>query len=187
MSLIVTVYVNDGIVMASDSRTTLKNITTNGTQTIQTCYPLSDTTFKTFLCNNKCGISVCGDASYDNRPIAGLIENFIQTKLSQNTLITEMPQMLLDFFDKKDSDRVSIFHICGYETTELQIIQHAYLVVTGPNKSIKELTSQNVHGAFWNGKIDTLTKLLKNQIINPQFICVDNLSLSVNGTPVVIP
>ena len=78
MSLIVTVYVNDGIIMASDSRSTLTNTIRNGNQIIQNNFPLSDATFKTFLCSNNCGISTCGAASYNNKPIAGFIEKFIQ-------------------------------------------------------------------------------------------------------------
>lgn len=187
MSLIVTVYVNDGIVMASDSRTTLTNSVVINNMLVQNYFPLSDTTFKTFLCKNNCGISTCGDASYNNRPIAGLIDNFIETEISCNTPVTEMPQKLLDYLDKHDSSRISIFHICGYERQDNNIIQHAYRVVSGNNKSTMEIIENNNHGAFWNGETATLTKILKNQIVNPTTIDVNNLSFKIGEQSILLP
>ena len=182
MSLIVTVYVNDGIIMASDSRSTLTNTIRNGNQIIQNNFPLSDAAFKTFLCSNNCGISTCGSASYNNKPIAGYIENFINTFIKRETLVTEVPKLLLDYFDSIDKTNVSIFHVCGYERNDAVLTQHAYRVVTGANKRIDEFTQNGNCGAFWNGEDVYLTKLLKGQIINPQFIPVDNLSIRMQDS-----
>ena len=55
MSLIVTIYVNDGIIMASDSRSTLTNTIKEGNSTIINQFPLSDSTFKTFLLRQDTG------------------------------------------------------------------------------------------------------------------------------------
>ena len=78
MSLIVSVYVNEGIVMASDSRLTL-TIPNQiiGPIVAENAIPFSDSTYKTFSCPNGSGISACGNASYNNKPIAGYIEQFI--------------------------------------------------------------------------------------------------------------
>lgn len=187
MSLIVTACVNDGIVMASDSRSTLTSTTTNGMQTIQNNFPLSDSSFKTFLCPNNCGISTCGAASYNNKPIAGYIENFIEEQIKKETSINEIPQLLLTYFDQIDQNAVTIFHVCGYEKNNGKLIRHAYRVVTGPNKGVTEMIASDGQGAFWNGEVSCLTKLLSRQIVNPQFIEVDNLVLQLNGaTPVNI-
>lgn len=186
MSLIVTVYVNDGIVMASDSRTTLTNTRRTGSKTIQNNFPLSDSTFKTFLCSNDCGISACGAASYNNKPIAGYIENFIEEQIHNNTDINEMPKLLLDYFDRLDKDTVAIFHVCGYEKKDGKLMQHAYRVVTGANKSVKDMINPGTHGAFWNGETTVMAKLLKGQIINPNYISVDNLNLQLGEAPPAI-
>lgn len=187
MSLIVTVYVNDGIVMASDSRTTLTNSVVVNNTLVKNNFPLSDTTFKTFLCKNGCGISTCGDASYNNRPIAGLLERFIETELSSTTPVTEMPQKLLDYLDKYDSSRVSIFHVCGYEKQDNRMVQHAFRVISGNNKSSIDIIQNDSHGAIWDGETVTLTKVLKNQIINPRTIDVNNLSLKTGEQSIIIP
>lgn len=186
MSLIVTVYVNDGIVMASDSRTTLTNTRKAGLKTIQNNFPLSDSTFKTFLCANNCGISACGAASYNNKPIAGYIENFMEEQVQNNTEINEMPQLLLDYFDRLDKDAVAIFHVCGYEKRDGKLIQHAYRVITGTNKSVKDMINPGDHGAFWNGETTVMAKLLKGQIINPSYISADNLNLQLDNDPPTI-
>lgn len=181
MSLIVTACVNDGIVMASDSRSTLTTTTINGMQTIQNNFPLSDSSFKTFLCTNNCGISTCGAASYNNKPIAGYIENFIEEQIKKETSINEIPQLLLTYFEQIDPNAVTIFHVCGYEKIDEKLIRHAYRVVTGPSKGVTEMIASDGHGAFWNGEVSYLTKLLSSQIVNPSFIEVNNLVLQQNG------
>ena len=77
MPLIITICLNDTIVMASDSRTTLTTsaIGQNGSMIINS-FPFSDSTNKTFVAPNGCGVSTCGDSSYQNKPIAGFIDKF---------------------------------------------------------------------------------------------------------------
>ena len=63
MSLIVTVWTTEGIVMGSDSRISFSSqIAPNIPVNIQTGHYF-DTQEKTFICPNNCGISTCGAAS----------------------------------------------------------------------------------------------------------------------------
>ena len=66
MSLIISLVVNDGIVLASDSRTT-QSFTKNG-KTHN--YPLTDNANKTFLARNRYGISMCGEAAAMGHPLS---------------------------------------------------------------------------------------------------------------------
>lgn len=186
MSLIVTVYVNDGIIMASDSRTTLTNTLKEGGSTIVNNFPLSDSTFKTFLCCNNCGISTCGAASYNNKPIAGFIEKFFKDFIKKETPVMDMPQMLLDYFDKINNKSVSVFHVCGYENKDGGVQQHIYRVVTGEKKMINEIPNAT-QGAYWDGEIATLEKLLQAQIIEPKTFNVKDLTLKVEEKDVLFP
>lgn len=69
MSLIVTVWTTEGIVMGSDSRISFSSqIAPNIPVNIQTGHYF-DTQEKTFLCPNNCGISTCGAASLQNKNI----------------------------------------------------------------------------------------------------------------------
>lgn len=73
MSFIITVYTNEGIIMASDSRTTYTTTKTlsDGTVEKNVGVQLTDTTYKTFKCNSRIGLSTCGTASINDMPIAG--------------------------------------------------------------------------------------------------------------------
>lgn len=91
--------------MASDSRLTL-NVSTPVVP--NNAIPFSDTTQKIFICPNNCGISTCGNASYNNKPIAGFINQFI-SGISEKTLVSEIPQMLIKFFNNLNSNGTTIF------------------------------------------------------------------------------
>ena len=58
MSFIITVYTNEGIIMASDSRTTYSNQTVlpNGEIRHNFGVQITDTTYKTFICNLRIGL-----------------------------------------------------------------------------------------------------------------------------------
>lgn len=183
MSLIVTVYVNEGIVMASDSRTTLTvdTPTLNGIE--RRSFPLSDTTHKTFLCPNNCGISTCGDAGYNGQAIAYHMENFINNKVNKDTKVSDIPEMLKNYFNNIDAFRESIFHVCGYEEIENKIHQKFYRVVSGKNSSITDVNPNQVQGAIWDGEITVISKLMKSQILVQDFLDIPNFTLTLdNGT-----
>lgn len=178
MSLIVSVYVNEGIVMASDSRLTLTiSNPIIGPFVAQNSIPFSDSTYKTFLCPNGCGISTCGNASYNNKPIAGYIEQFIQ-KLSKKTLISDIPQLLIDNFNALNNKVTTIFQVCGYEDSGENKVQKVYRVYAGPNSRIEEQATNASQGALWDGETIVLSKLIKQQIIAPQIIEATNINLN---------
>lgn len=86
MSLIVTVWTTEGIVMGSDSRISFSSqIAPTIPVNIQTGHYF-DTQEKTFLCPNNCGISTCGAASLQNKNIAGYIYDFVSNALPMRSL-----------------------------------------------------------------------------------------------------
>jgi hypothetical protein len=121
MTLIVTMYVREGIVMASDSRLTL-NVTQQpqlnlvspaappaedsgsspaqsllptqvSVQVVQFAATQSDATYKTFLAPGNVGISTAGAADIQGVPIAGFIESFITEQLAQQQPSLEVDQV----------------------------------------------------------------------------------------------
>lgn len=68
MSFLIAVYVNEGIVLASDRRVTY-NATTNqnGSVIPQIVLHITNSTDKTFLCPNGVGISICGESSINRK------------------------------------------------------------------------------------------------------------------------
>jgi hypothetical protein len=171
MSLIITMFVREGMVMASDSRLTLNSQQGQvGASVIQQlAVSQSDTNNKTFLAPNDIGISTCGAADVNGVPIGGFIESFIREKLQNITPaieVDQVPTLLLNYFRALSSIPATIFHVAGYKKEGEQVIQHVYTI----NVSAAAITRVNLlgvlgeNGAAWNGEIDILTRL-----INPVF------------------
>ena len=156
MSLIICVYVEEGIVLASDSRTsynkTVGNINLMGVHS-------TNTTNKTFLCPNKTGISTCGDASIKGKPISGFIEAFIREKIKEETNIDDMPVLIKEYFNNLEAGLKTSFIIAGYKKENEKYIQKIYRIRTDAD-DIESIDTTVGQGALWDGEILTLTKLL---------------------------
>lgn len=156
MSLIICVYVEEGIVLASDSRTSYNKLNENinfiGVHS-------TNTTNKTFLCPNNSGISTCGDASIQGKPISGYIESFIREKITSDTNIENMPKLIKDYFKKLESNLNTVFIIAGYKKENEKYTQKIYRIRTNIEK-IETIDTTAGQGALWDGEILTLTKLL---------------------------
>lgn len=165
MSLIITIHTNEGIIMASDSRTTFNKqdfsplpdgkgaIITNN-QGVH----YSDTTNKTFLTKNNIGISTCGAAAINGKPVAGYIEEFVNAKVSCDTQVSDVAKLVLEEFRSFSPIPDIIFHVAGYETKDNILLQRFYRVFVAINKIIEvDVTSQ---GAAWNGETEILSRII---------------------------
>ncbi len=164
MSLVVTVFVNEGIVMASDSRCTY-NIMEKNTQQNTVVHKLgvhtNNSTIKTFLCPNNNGLSVCGEASIKGKPITGFIESFIRERISPDTDIDEVPQKIINYFGRLDPKPNAMFTVAGYHKSGEgnNLVQRVYKVRLQDGK-IDKLNTET-QGATWEGESLTLTRLLQ--------------------------
>ena len=135
MSFIVTVYVNEGIVMASDSRISLtsKKLVNDGSDgkpvvITESLDYFSDTAYKTFLMDEKIGISFCGNATINNEPIAGYIESFIREHKGCN--VSDVPQKIREYFHTLEPNKSTTFFVAGYETNNTGTKQKVFRVDT---------------------------------------------------------
>ncbi len=186
MTLLVTVFVTEGIVMASDSRlsfnqTQLVN-NADGTPSKQinnVGIHYSDTSYKTFVTKKGVGISSCGDAAINGSPIAGYIDTFVRE--NADTSVQDIPQKLLDYFRALNPNLSSEFHVAGYQENEGKLEQKIYRVFTSPHfepdKRVEIVNTQD-SGAMWNGQVDVLSKL-----INPSYFKRSD----VNGNDIYVP
>ena len=158
MSLIITLYLGEGIVMASDSRTTYNSTVThpNGAIVCDHGVHFSDSSYKTFLSSNGVGISTCGQASINNKPIAGFIETFINEH--QNDDIEAVKDAIIPYFKNLGPMIDTHFIIDGYHFNGKQHEQKIYQIITGTN-TIKPLDT-SAQGAIWDGEIDILSRIL---------------------------
>lgn len=160
MSFIITVHTNEGIVMASDSRityTTTRKLP-DGTQEKSIGVQITDTTYKTFQCNSRIGMSTCGAASLNGTPIAGYIEEFIAKNISENDDVDKISQELVTYFSQFLPVPCADFIIAGYDLSDnKQHINRVHLA----NKKISPVTI-NGSGAVWDGEFDILQRLIKD-------------------------
>ena len=145
MSLIATLYGNDAIVMASDSRLTTnltpkETLGEDGVKTIEKTKGIfmSDTAHKTFLCPNGCGISYCGDSSFGNFTIEAILKNFIALHISKSVAVKDIPQLLQDFIQTNYTGLSTRFHVAGYSADDK--MQNLFSVDTNPKNPQPKMT-----------------------------------------------
>lgn len=159
MSFIITVYTNEGIIMASDSRTTYSNhsVLPNGEIQHNFGIQISDTTFKTFICNSRIGLSTCGDATVNNVPIAGLIEKFISQEITDEDSVEDTCNKLVTYFSKYNPPLSTIFIVAGYNAdNQDQHISRVFIAT----KEIRPVADTGMPGAIWNGEASILQRLI---------------------------
>ena len=161
MSFIITVYTNEGIVMASDSRTTYSSTAKLPDGSVQNNIGIqvTDTTYKTFICNSRIGVSTCGDASIGGTPLAGYIEHCIADSVTENSSVEDVAKAFLSYFTKFTPVPNIIFIIAGYN--KIDASQHIYRVITAMN-GIESVPNTSSPGATWNGEAEILMRLVND-------------------------
>ena len=157
MSLIVTVCVPEGLVIAGDSRLTYD--WTIGENKYST--PMSDSIPKIFSIKNKFGLGTCAAADINGIPISGFINQFIEKQIKEETTVDQIPELLLDFFCKK-SERNINFYVIGYKVEDGISVPHIYWIST-ENKIISRerfVNEQVIYGANWAGEYDVLDRIM---------------------------
>lgn len=161
MSFLIAVYVNEGIVLASDRRTTYSNTTILEDKLIQRIgIHTTNSTDKTFICPNNAGISTCGDASLLGKPITGFIQEMIRERVGADCKVEAMPQIIVDYFSGLAQTPDTHFFVAGYDTTDSGKRQLLYKVNV-KSKEIEQIDT-STQGASWDGETFTLTRLIQN-------------------------
>lgn len=168
MSLIVTLYVPEGIVIAGDSRLTINWITPSDTGNTFHSITGSDSNTKIFSIKEKFGLGTFGNADINGIPISGFITQFTEQKVTEETTIDEMPQLLLDFFGAQFGNPATNFYVIGYNIEEGISVPHAYYVDIANGKFNRVNFSDGLinNGANWGGEIEVVSRLINSIKIN---------------------
>ena len=164
LTLIITLYTPEGIVMASDSRSTFQNqeeMTSETGQTIQRVnfgVHITDTVYKTFVTDNHVGISTCGDSSINGTHITGYIEAFIREHQTED--IIHLSDELLKYFKSLCPNNNTTFHVSGY-TEEGECVLYTIDIA----RDLIERIDTSSSGATWSGQSDILSRLLNSVAI----------------------
>jgi len=159
VTFIIAVHVGEGIVLASDSRTTYNQSRTLPNNEI-ICYNgvhTTNSTTKTFVCTNKCGISTCGDGSISDKPVTSYIQSFIREKIKEKTKVDEIPNLLIKYFRNFVPIPNIIFLVAGYKEVNGIFKQCLYRVVVTTG-SVEE-TDTSLQGSRWEGETITMSRL----------------------------
>ena len=159
MSFIIALYVGEGMVFASDSRTTYNTTTTetDGKIEIEHGVHITDFTYKTFLTPANVAISTCGDASIEDKPIASYIESFISEHRNDN--VEDIKDAILPYFKNLSANLNSTFFVGGYLINENGTYsQKLYRIIT--SKGSIEERDTNTQGAIWGGETDVMSRMI---------------------------
>jgi len=167
MSLVVTTYVPEGIIMSSDSR---QSITLEGTNPdgsplkVETVN--SDSIYKTFLLKKvaNIGVSCFGQDLLSGIPMGGHIKNFEESKLDSSDDVTTVATKLLQYFFEKFSNAGTGFHIAGYKVENGISTPYVYFIFIKDNKierkNLDSANNQILYGSTWGGQTDILSGIL---------------------------
>jgi len=173
MSLIIVIYVPEGIVMASDSR---QSVTVEGKapdgRDIKVETVNSDAVTKTFLLEEQqVGISNYGQDMINGVPMARYLRSFIEETLVAADDVTTIPQKLIDYFRSFAPKADAGFHVAGYKKEQKLSIPYVFRCHVGnstverrnlrPNKTV-------AYGASWSGQIDILTSIINPVVITDE-------------------
>jgi len=166
MSFIITLYVREGIVMASDSRLALNKTQQQGEHTVlHVSVGLSDSNYKTFLAPGDIGIATFGEAAIQGVPIAGFVESFINERLRGKSLsVHDAAKALLDYFCQLPGPPDTGFHVAGYETRDGKRAAQVWRVLVRSGQAV-QVNAKDIQGAAWDGEGDIVHRL-----INPAWI-----------------
>lgn len=166
MSFIISCHVQEGVVMASDSRLTISNTrNVNGEKIFDNAVSQSDTNYKTFLAPNNVGISYFGQATIDGIPISGFIDAFINETLRNDTTdIEDIPNLLVTYFQNMEKTPDTGFHVGGYKQVGHQRIQMLWRVFALTGQIENVVPDQQIHGVIWDGEQDVMIRIINNNI-----------------------
>ncbi len=175
MSFVVTVYVPEAIIMASDSRQsiTIQRQAPDGTKTQPVETVGSDFVYKTFsLSKQGVGISTFGEFVLGRITIESYVKRFQEEILGDGDDVLSVSQKLLEFFHKKFPDANTAFHIAGFKKEAKISVPHVYHCQVAKNEmkrlNTKSGTNEVAYGTSWGGQCDVMAGILSpSHLVSP--------------------
>ena len=170
MSLVIAVYVPEGVVMASDSR---QSVTIEGQNPEGKSFKVetvnSDAITKTFLLEtHQIGISNFGQDLLGGVSIASHIKRFIEEELTPKDNVETVPKKLVGYFRKSFPDANTGFHVAGYKKEGKVSVPHVYSCHVSRDVVERRNTKPDgslIYNAAWSGQFDILASILTPVII----------------------
>jgi len=175
MSFVITVYVPEGIIMASDSRqsVTIERKTPQGEKLAPIKTVGSDFTYKLFLLKQqKAGISSYGETLLGGVQMESHIKRLEEERLKDNDTVDKVADKLMTYFREKFAQANATFHIAGFKKEGMVSIPHVYVCSIGKNKIERvnfDMKANRVkYGCSWGGETDVISLILRPyQVLGP--------------------
>jgi hypothetical protein len=176
MSFVITVYVPEAVVMASDSRQsiTITGETADGRKLPPVETIASDFTYKTFLLRKqRVGISVFGNSLLGKVQMESHIKRFEEERLADNDPVDKVLDKLMLYFGEKHREADTAFHVAGFRKEKGASIPHVYACHIGRNErnrvNFDPAANQVKYGCSWGGQSDVISTILKPyQLLGPE-------------------
>ena len=176
MSFVITVYVPEAIVMASDSRQsiTITGQTPDGKKLPPVETVASDFTYKTFLLKKqRVGISIYGNSLLGKVQIESHIKRLEEERLSDSDYVDKVVEKLTAYFKEKFPDADTAFHVAGFKKEKGASIPYVYACHIGRSErnrvNFDQATGQVKYGCSWGGQSDVISTILKPyEILGPE-------------------
>jgi len=197
MSLVITTYVPEGIVMASDSRRsiTIESKAPDGKNLPKIDTVNSDNAYKTYLLfkqdkDNKVifevGVSFFGQDLLGGVSTASHIKRFTEEELTKEDNVITIPKKLVEFFRKLFPTADTGFNVAGYmrEKEGEASKPHIYYCHVARNiierKNVKP-DGNLTYGATWSGQIDVLAGILQPSLLPG----LENKPITIHKPPII--
>ncbi len=174
MSLVVTVYVPSGIVMAADSRMTVlrtEEREENGQKTrVQQQLVLSDSAYKVVrLRKVPAGVCVYDSGIIDNQPAESHVRRFEEETLTPEDDVKSVAQKFLDYFQAKHKDVPLGFHVCGYKLEGMTSVPHILVGHTTREPGVRRVNATD-QGELQYGVVRAGDVLVANRLIDTNYL-----------------
>ena len=166
MSFVITTYVPEGIVMASDSRQCARaqGRGPNGEQLPEVDMVTSDNCDKLFFLENQgVGLSVFGETVLGNKPIGYALRLFEEEANNPGDGVMEVVDNLMSFMSQRYPKANTSFHVAGYALENGVSIPHVYHCQVSHNIIQRLNTDQAgeiIYGTAWGGQGDIMARLI---------------------------
>ncbi len=177
MSLVVTVYVPSGIVMAADSRVTAtrREEKKEGQQTTikEQQVVLSDHGYKVIALDvAPVGVSCFDAAIINNEPIDSHIRRFAEEALAKGDNVSEVAGKLVSYFKSRFPNVPVGFHVCGYQVEKNISVPYIYTCHTAkeisPTRRNVNPQGNVVYGLTFSGDTSVIQRLIAKDFV-PRF------------------
>lgn len=174
MSLVVTVYVPSGIVMAGDSRVTAtrreEKKEEQQTRIREQQVVLSDHGYKVIALDvAPVGISCFDAAIINNEPIDSHIRRFAEQALAKGDNVSQVAAKLVSYFNSRFPNVPVGFHVCGYQVEKNISVPYIYtchtVKETSPARRNVNPQGNVVHGLTFSGETSVIQRLISKDFV----------------------